>query len=56
MLQVKVLWRYPVKSLRSKFCDMLKLDERGVVGTVFMQFATASASPAVANHPPLGLH
>jgi len=26
-LQFKVLWRYPVKSLRSESCDMMKLDE-----------------------------
>ena len=48
MQQVKVLLRYPVKSLCSEFRDTLKLNECGVVGIVLMQFATAIASSAVA--------
>jgi len=47
MQQVKVLLRYPVKSLCSEVRETLKLNERGVVGIVFMQFATAIASSAV---------
>ncbi|MBI08015.1 MAG: hypothetical protein CMM55_00710 [Rhodospirillaceae bacterium] len=53
MQQVKDLLRYPVKSLCSESRDTLKLDERGVVGTVFMQFAIAFASLAVAKLPRL---
>lgn len=26
------LWRYPVKSMRGESCDMLRFDERGIVG------------------------